>query len=446
MKVLLINAFCLMLCLCCSEMEVKWVQNIQPAGRGTYVCNDIASGYGGAVMVTGSFCGPDQIPGCFTALYDGNGDLTWHHIYTGEPGEITYGLALGWGSLAMQTKPENYVLCQARRPDEAGRLVVLKYDNEGNLQWERTVKSGIENMYGELMLDMQGNVVVCVWLSILGEPDNIFLAKVDPEGTLLWSTMYAHPSFYIRDVHFDMRTGEQIIVGGIADVSEDFFYLRYGEQGNLQSLTIVNLESKEQACAAVRLGANGSVYLTGASESDTSYKDFVTAMLDAKDSLVWVQYHDGDKHDDAATAIAVDEAGNAYVTGMSTDDYGRTRIVSMGYDVDGNKKWMSTYIGSKDENAVPYALFPPYLDRMLKDRAQYFYLTGRVGNDILILRHGTGGLYTWAHREKSKQGGTYSLAGVAYNSLIIAETSERGPAALICRYGKAEQWGCARWD
>jgi hypothetical protein len=325
-------------------------------------------------------------------------------------------------------------------------VVLLKYDGGGTLQWERTVKSGIENMYGELMLDMHGNVQVCAWLSILGEPDNIFLARVDPEGELLWSTMYAHPSFSFRDVHFDMRTGEQIIVGGIANVSQDFFCLRYGEQGDLQSLTIVNLESKEQACAAVRLGANGSVYLTGASETDTSYTDFITVMLNAKDSLLWAQYHDGDGYDDAATAMAVDETGNAYMTGMSTDDHGHTRIISIGYDSIGTTKWKSTYRGEKDENAVPYALFPTYLDRMRRDQTKYFYLTGRVGNDILILKHGTGGLYTWAHREKGDQGSTYSPAGVAYNSLIIAETSERGPAALICRYGKTKQWGCARWD
>ncbi len=446
MKVILCSVVCLLLCVGCSDMEVKWVQDIQPAGRGTYVCNDIASGYKGAVLVTGSFCGPDQIPKCYIAQYNDSGDLKWHHVYTGEPDEITYGLALGKYGQALDTTSAIYVLCQARRLGQAGRVVLLKYDGGGTLQWERTVKSGIENMYGELMLDMYGNVQVCAWLSILAEPDNIFLAKVDPDGDIMWSTTYAHPSFYIRDVHFDMRTGEQTIVAGIADVSQNLFYLRYGEQGDLLTLNIVDLDGQEQTCAAVRLGANGSVYLSGASESDTSYKDFVTAMLDAKDSLVWVQYHDGDKHDDAATAMAIDEAGNAYVTGMCTDDHGRTRIVSIGYDSSGTTRWKSTYRGAKDENAVPYALFPPFLDRMRKDQARYFYLTGRVGNDILILKHGTGGLYTWAHREKSDQGSTYSPVGVAYHSLAIAETSERGPSALICRYGKTEQWGCARWD
>jgi hypothetical protein len=427
-------------------MEVKWVQDIQPAGRGTYVCNDIASGQEGGMVVTGSFCAPDQIPKCYVAQYKENGDLAWHHIYAGEPDEITYGLALGKYGQALDTTSTIYVLCQARRSGQTGRVVLLKYDGGGTLQWERSVKSGIENMYGELMLDMYGNVQICAWLSILTEPDNIFLAKVDPESSMLWSTMYAHPSFYIRDVHFDMRTGEQVIIGGIADVSQDFFCLRYGEQGNLLSLTIVNLESKEQACAAVRLGADGSVYLTGVSESDTTHKDFVTAKLDAKDSLVWVQYHDGYGHDDAAMAMAIDETGNAYVTGFSADDHGCTRIVSIGYDSSGTTKWKSTYRGVKDESAEPYALFPTYLDRMRQDQERYFYITGRVSNDILILRHGTGGLYTWAHREKSKQGGTYSPAGVAFLCLAIAETSEQGPAALICRYGKAEQWGCARWD
>jgi hypothetical protein len=447
MKVLLYNAFCVMLCLCCSDMEVKWVKTIQPAGPGAYVCNDIFTGNKGAVVVTGSYCAPDQIPGCFTAQYDGNGDLTWYDVYSGEPEEITYGLGLGVMHSQMQdTISETYVLCQARQAGEPGRLVLVKYSEGGALQWERTVKSGIENMYGELMLDMHGNVLMCAWLSIAGEPDNIFLAKVDPAGELMWLTTYAHPSFNIRDVHFDMRTGEQVIVGGIADLSRDFFYLRYGEQGDLQTLNIVDLEGIEQTCAAVRLSSEGTVYLTGTSVSDTSRDDYVTVALDMKDSLLWVQYYDSDGFDDAATAMTIDEAGNVYVTGICTDERGRTKIVTLGYGADGTQDWVSTYRGAHDENAEPYALYPAYIDYMTRGVASNFYLTGRVGSDVLILKHNTGGLYTWAHRQKGEKGSTYSPAGVSYHSLAMAETSEKGPGALICRYGKAERWGCARWD
>lgn len=438
-----------MLCLCCSDMEVKWVKTIEPAGPGAYVCNDIYSGRMGAmggVVVTGSFCAPDQIPGCFTAQYNGNGDLKWHDIYTGEPEEITYGLALGVMHSQMQdTTSDTYVLCQARQAGESGRLVLLKYSGEGTLQWERTMKRGIENMYGELMLDMHGNVLVCAWLSIYGEPDNVFLSKVDPAGEIMWSTTYAHPSFNIRDVHFDMRTGEQIIVGGIVNISQDFFYLRYGE-GVLQTLNIVDLEGIEQTCAAVRLGNNGSVYLTGVCANDTSNDDYVTVALDNRDSLLWVQYYDGDGLDDAAAAMTVDETGNVYVTGTCTDERGRTKIVTLGYDANGTQNWVSTYRGAPDESAEPYALYPTYIDYMTRGVASNFYLTGRVGSDALILKHNTGGLYTWGHRQKGERGSTYSPVGVAHYCLAIAETSERGPGALVCRYGKAERWGCARWD
>lgn len=434
-----------MLCLCCSDMEIKWVQTIEAAGEGAYVCNDINTA-GNDIVVTGSFCALDEIPGCYTAQYDQHGDVLWYDIYTGEDQEVTYGLALAvTHGQTLDTTSEIYVLCQARRVDDTGRFTLLKYNGEGTLQWERTLKTGIRNMYGKLMLDMHGNVQVCAWLSILAEPDNIFLAKVDPEGNIMWSTTYAHPAFYIRDVHFDMRTGEQMIVAGIADISQDLFYLRYGEQGDLLTLNIVDLKGQEQTCAAVRLGTNGSVFLTGASARDSSNNDFVIAALDSMDNQLWVQYYDGG-YDDAPTAMAVDETGNVYVTGMSADERGRTKIATVCYDTVGTQKWTSTYRGAQDENAEPYALYPSFLDRTLRDGLRHFYLIGRVGNDVLILKHGSGGLYTWTHRQKGARGSTLSPAGVAHYCLAIAETSDKGPGALICKYGKAERWGCARWD
>ena len=57
--------------------------------------------------------------------------------------------------------------------------------------------------------------------------------------------------------------------------------------------------------------------------------------------MLWAEVYDGPAHlDDKAAAIALDPAGNVYVTGFSTDETTGEDFVTIKYDPDGNMIWV----------------------------------------------------------------------------------------------------------
>src|SRR5881296_1178884 len=96
------------------------------------------------------------------------------------------------------------------------------------------------------------------------------------------------------------------------------------------------------AGAALALDGVGHVYVTGDAQLDTNI-DYVTVKYDADGNELWLARYDGPTGDrDYANAIAVDSAGNVYVTGWSgLPDYSDYATVK--YDVNLNQVWVARY-------------------------------------------------------------------------------------------------------
>jgi hypothetical protein len=97
---------------------------------------------------------------------------------------------------------------------------------------------------------------------------------------------------------------------------------------------------------AVALDDSGNVYVTGQSYgsgygSGSDY-DYATVKYNASGVEQWVARYDGPGNysDDYATAIAVDGAGNVYVTGISANDYATVK-----YNASGIQQWVARYDG-----------------------------------------------------------------------------------------------------
>ena len=93
----------------------------------------------------------------------------------------------------------------------------------------------------------------------------------------------------------------------------------------------------------IAVDASGNVYVTGQSYG-AELNDPVTIKYDPEGNQLWLARYYNEGRSGTGVAIALDEAGNAYVTGyFSTDnsfDY-----FTVKYDVDGNEEWVSLYDG-----------------------------------------------------------------------------------------------------
>jgi len=81
---------------------------------------------------------------------------------------------------------------------------------------------------------------------------------------------------------------------------------------------------------------SGNVYVTGLSTGSGTYFDYATIKYDSLGNQLWVTRYDGPgNHMDGARSIAVDNAGNVYVTGESDASITNSDYATIKYGPDG---------------------------------------------------------------------------------------------------------------
>ena len=113
--------------------------------------------------------------------------------------------------------------------------------------------------------------------------------------------------------------------------------------------------SKDQAVA---LAADdwGNVYVTGWSLAFDSGRDYATIKYNALGETQWIVRYNGiGNATDQATAIAVDDAGNVFVTGRSYNGLSFASV-TLKYDLTGEEQWVASYSGPNNADDGSEAL------------------------------------------------------------------------------------------
>ena len=130
-------------------------------------------------------------------------------------------------------------------------------------------------------------------------------------------------------------------------------------------------EYNDDYALAIAADDAGNAYVTGHSPGPDNIDDIVTIKYLPDGDTAWVRRYNGPGNDvDCGNAIAVDDAGNVYVTGYSystatSDDY-----LTIKYDPDGNIAWLITYNGPAGDGG-------DYANALALDTAANVYITGR---------------------------------------------------------------------
>jgi hypothetical protein len=152
----------------------------------------------------------------------------------------------------------------------------------------------------------------------------------------------------------------------------------------------------EDAGSAVAVDSAGYVYSTGYSTGTNGEFDYLTVKYSPSGGIVWSARYDGPGHSgDMAKGIAVDGAGNVYVTGGSLSTGGNVDFATIKYDANGNQLWVARFDGA----AQCYDM----AQKVRVDASGNVYVAGissgvNSGWDYLVVKYSSSGTKLWAAR------------------------------------------------
>lgn len=196
----------------------------------------------------------------------------------------------------------------------------------------------------------------------------------------------------------------------------DYVTIKYDDGGNAQWVaTFAGEGGSNDKIEAIAVDDAGNVYVTGESEAADETTSCVTIKYSSKGAEQWVARYSGPGGSSSAKDIALDNNGNVYVTGKSKSpgflpdaDY-----LTIKYDANGNEQWVARYSGGRPLPDEAWAI--------AVDAAGSVYVTGgswgeESSLDYITIKYGADGKQQWLARYNGPGDGVDIATSIALDS------------------------------
>jgi Beta-propeller repeat len=343
---------------------------------------------------------------------------------------------------------------------------VTRYDSAGRLLWTRQIGTSRHDQADGVAADSAGNTYVTgVTDGSLGGTSagdgDVFLAKYDASGRLLWTRQIGTAAFeWGNDVEVDGAGNAYIVghtrggLGGPSAGGFDVFLVKYDAAGRLLWTRQIGTGAWDVG-EGVAVDNAGNAYITGSTEGslggpNAGDKDVFLAKYDASGALLWTR-QTGTAAVDVGFGVALDSAGNAYVAGYTFGSLGGPNagagdVLLAKYDASGTNLWIHQTGSAAIDQATGVAV----------DSAGNAYISGRtMGSlggpiagfaDALVAKYDASGTMLWTRQfgTRSIDEGFAVAVDSAGNAYITGRTSGSlgGPSAgdadyFLAKYGEA---------
>jgi hypothetical protein len=423
------------------QLEI-WVQRYNnDSMNGDDEAKAIAVNSSGNVYVTGYSTGRTTGPDAYTISYNSEGIQSWSARYDGPAhlGDYANAVAVdnggnayvtGYGYRGMVVKHSDY---STQKYDNSGKLVWdAQYDDRRNGNDEVTAmavgKDGFVYITGRSEDSLTKTDV---------KHYDYYTIKYNPStGKVEWFARYDNNIKGLDEataIAVDSE-GNVYVTGRSQGSGTDYDYatIKYDKNGVQQWVSRYNYNNGVDGAAAIAVDSAGNVYVTGRSQGSGTDYDYATIKYDKNGVQQWVSRYNYNNGVDEATAIALDSAGNVYVTGRSQGNGTGFDYVTIKYGTSlGQELWASRYdnkINGADE-ATAIAL----------DTQGNVYVTGRsqgstTGLDYLTIKYDSAGKLVWRVRyNNSDKNGADEAAAIALDSagnVYVTGRSQGGTTGL----------------
>lgn len=157
-----------------------------------------------------------------------------------------------------------------------------------------------------------------------------------------------------KDMYVD--AAGNVYLGGYTTTTDnhDFLVLKLNANGDtLWTRTYNGSDNGEDEIKAIAVDGAGNVYVTGYSKSSSTGDDYTTLKYNSAGVQQWIAFYNGPANqDDIANDIAVDNSGNVYVTGASAQDAAGINydFGTVKYDANGQQAWAIRFDGAGNGN------------------------------------------------------------------------------------------------
>ncbi|MFX1554243.1 MAG: SBBP repeat-containing protein [Promethearchaeota archaeon] len=313
--------------------------------------------------------------------YDSFGVYQWNRTWGGADDDEGFGVAIDSSDNIYLTGATN-----SYGTEGSLDILLVKYDNSGIYQWNRTWGGNNTDVSFEISIDSSDNIYLVgyIWSFVTGSYD-IVLVKYDSSGVYLWNRTWGGSN---ADCGYGVAldSSNNIYLAGYmwssVTGSYDIVLVKYDSYGVYQWNRTWGGNNFDEGLG-IAIDSLNNIYITGGTESfSMGGYDIVLVKWNSSGVLQW-NYTWGGADYDEGFGVAIDSLDNIFLIGSTSKGEGDRDVVLVKYNNGGIPQWNHTWGGINDEEGSGIAI----------DSLNNLYITGTTerfgsGNyDIFLLRY-----------------------------------------------------------
>lgn len=317
--------------------------------------------------------------------------------------------------------------------------------------WTATYNGDADNNdeVNGVAIDGAGNVIAVGSTFDASQNDDVWVRKLAPDGTVLWTRTYHGVTSDIAHAVAVAPNDDIFVAGSSFTLTDDrdVWVRRYDPDGNAGfTLTANGAANDTDEALGIAIDPTGNLLVAGFVTTAGTGRDIWVRKYTAGGTTVWTRTASGaNGQNDEGHAVASDASGNVIVSGFVWTGADERDVWVRKYDPNGDELWTVTHDGpasaSDEANGVA------------TDSAGNVVVTGyeetaAQGRDVWLRKYDPDGAEVWTQTYNAPQDDTdigRSVAIDAVDAIVVGGSIFRGPQSDNVWVRKYDPDGAEIW-